>query len=136
MKADFLVEAAVKSLLMEFAAAYQAQDIRALTALYSPDADTVVIGSTEDEKCVGIEAIREAYERDFSSSGPVQLEFTWIHVSATAMVAWVAAECLAHAMVEKEKVSLPSRFTAVLENRDGSRWLISQQHFSFPAALS
>jgi ketosteroid isomerase-like protein len=133
LKAEFLTECAVKAALMEFAEAYHSQDIPALLSFYAPDNDVVVIGSTEEEKCVGIQAIREAYERDFAQSGPVLLEFTWISVFAVGSVSWVAAECLAHATVDEEVNTFPARLTVVLENRD-ERWLILQQHFSFPAA--
>ena len=117
---------------MEFSDAYHAQDLATLMSFYGEDADVVVIGSTKDEKCMGLTEIQDAYQREFSQSSPVLLEFTWISVSNLGPLCWVATECLAHATIEQETVSLPARLTAVLENR-GNRWLILQQHFSFPA---
>src|ERR1700686_2982574 len=98
---------------MEFSDAYHAQDLATLLCFYAPDADVVVIGSTKDEKCMGLTEIREAYERDFGQSNPVLLEFTWISVSNMGPICWVAAECLAHASSEEEAISLPARLTAV-----------------------
>jgi ketosteroid isomerase-like protein len=131
LKADFLIECAVKAVLMEFSDAYHAQDLATLLSFYAPDDDVVVVGSTKDEKCVGLTEIKEAYERDFGLSNPVLLEFTWMSVSNMGPICWVSAECLAHASIEQEAISLPARLTAVLENR-GNKWLILQQHFSFP----
>ncbi len=120
---------------MEFTEAYHLQDLATLLNFYVPDSDVVVIGSTPDEKCIGLKAIKEAYERDFAQSAPVLLEFTWMSVSALGSICWVAAECLAHVTVEEGVNSLPARLTVVFESR-GNRWLILQQHFSFPSAAS
>ena len=53
--------------------------------------------------------------------------------SAAGPVAWIAADVTMHAKVGGQEVTVPGRCTSVFERR-GDRWLITQGHFSLPAA--
>jgi ketosteroid isomerase-like protein len=70
---------------------------------------------------------------DFAQADNVQSKFTWMSVSASGPVAWVAADMYVSAEIKGQTRQFKGRFTAVLERVMG-RWFIMQSHFSLPAA--
>ncbi|HUV01974.1 MAG TPA: nuclear transport factor 2 family protein [Desulfobacteria bacterium] len=135
MKADKKTEAEIKAVLERMAEAYQNNDVDAVMGCYAPDPGVVSIGTGNDEKYIGPEQLRQAYERDFAQSESVSMTFDWLSVSIAAAgnVAWVASDITVHVLVSGKDLTFSGRLTGVMENRDGN-WLIVQGHFSLPAA--
>ncbi len=128
------VAAQIRALLFEIAEAYYDQDLPRLLANYAPDDQTVLIGCPVKERLVGLNEIRQAFQRDFATSCRVCIEYGWTSISTHDDTAWAAAECLVHRIVDGVEVTRPGRVTIVCENREG-HWVIVQQHFSLSAAV-
>jgi ketosteroid isomerase-like protein len=133
MKADAIIEAAVKAVLGKLAEGYAKRDLALLRAVFASDPDVVMYGTGADEKRVGLAEIEAQAERDWSQSESVSLTYGWTSVSAAGSVAWVAADTVFNVKAGGQAMSLHGRFTFVLEKR-GEQWLIVQSHASFPAA--
>ncbi len=131
MKADAKTKAEVMSVLKKFAEASEKRNWDNLQALIAPGPDMVMIGT--HEKGVGMDEIKAFIKRSWSQTEAASIEYGWTSVSAAGAVAWVATDSTVHTKVGGQKISLPTRITAVLEKR-GDKWLIVQLHHSVPAA--
>lgn len=131
MKAEPKIVAEAISVLNRFADAYSRRDKEGLLSLFVSDPDVLLLGTGPDEKCMGLKEIEAQAERDWAQSESLVLDFTWHSVSAKGAVAWVATEGVARIVTVEGEVTLPLRWTVVLEERDG-RWLIAQSHASLP----
>ncbi len=131
MKADSATEKAVKDVLDKFAASYAKHDLKSAMSLLAPDADIVMYGTGADEKCVGPEAIKAQFGRDWAQIEEPALEYNWISISAAGNVAWASIDAVFKAKIDGKKTKFPSRITKVFEKR-GDKWLIVQGHYSFP----
>ena len=134
MKADRKTAAEIQAVLDRMAEAYRNNDVDAVMRCYAPDPDVVSIGTGKDEKYIGPEQLRHAYERDFAQSESVALTFDWLSVSIAAAgnVAWFASDITVHVQVSGKDLTFSGRLTGTMENRD-DKWLIVQGHFSLPA---
>ena len=134
MRAEPRIEEAVKALLEKMNNAYMKKDTNAYMSCYSRDADLVALGTGKHEKYLGPANLKAGLILgDFAQANNVQTKFTWMSVSASGPVAWVAADMHVTAEVEGQTQELDGRFTAVLERVMG-QWLIMQSHLSLPAA--
>lgn len=131
MKADSKIVAEVVSVLNRFANAYAHRDKDALLALFTPDPEVLLLGTGPNEKCLGLEEIAAQAERDWAQSENLSLDFTWHSVCAKGPVAWVATEGVARITTAEDNLTLPLRWTVVMEERNG-QWLIAQSHASLP----
>jgi len=137
MKADHKTGAEVMKSLEGFFKAYAGRDMKGVLEHLVPDDDLTVIGTGEDEKRIGLEAVKAQIERDWEQAEDISVELGRHSVSGGGPsskeenVAWVAADCFYHARVGGQKVEMPCRMTAVLEKRKG-KWLIAQSHLSMP----
>lgn len=134
MKADAKTEAAVMATLNKSFEAYAKRDIDGILALLVPEPDVVAIGTGADEKCIGLDETRKAYERDFAQIEVTSWQLGPHLISVAGSVAWVTADVSVNAKVEGREMSFPMRYTAVLVQHD-DRWLFAQQHTSLPAAV-
>jgi len=133
MKANIEIEAGVMAALNKFNKTYEKRDMEGVLSLLIPDPDVIVIGTGQDEKRIGTDEIRLQLERDWSQTDVVSIEIQRHMISAAGKVAWITADILFRARTGGQGIKLPSRLTAVLEQR-GKRWLIAQWHVSVPAA--
>ena len=131
MKSDPAAEAQIMKTLESLWDAYGKQDMAGVLGFYAPDADSVNIGTGADERRVGIDACREAIERDFAQSEGADIAITWSQVSAKGDVGWAAFECDATIKTAQGETTFPCRYTAVVERR-GGKWLVVQSHISAP----
>ncbi len=131
MKADAATEAKIIDVLKMYGEAYERQDKDAIMSLFVPDPDLVIYGAGENEKCFGIDDIRNRMQRDFDKSTNTSLEMDWYSVSRAGSVAWIAADFTVSVTTEDKELNFPLRQTVVLEERDG-KWLIAQSHISVP----
>ena len=118
--------------LDHFSAAYTANDVETLVALYAPNA--VLLGTNSPNISEGRDAIR-AYFTDLKLAGSgnkneIQERRT-IVVSDSAVVA--TGFYLFTRMTDGKPVPGPARFTVLLTKVDG-QWLIAHQHSS-PRAM-
>lgn len=131
MKADSVTEKAVKAVLDKFAESYAKRDLKSAMSLIAPDVDVVMYGTGAEEKCIGPEAIKAQFERDWSQIEEPALEYDWTSISAAGNVAWASIDAVFKAKIDGKMMKFPSRVTKVFEKR-GDKWLIVQGHFSFP----
>ena len=131
MKADSMIEKAVKTILDKFAESYARCDLKSAMSLIAPDADVVIYGTGAEEKRIGPEEIKTQFERDWAQIEEPALEYKWISISAAGNVAWAAIDAVFKGNVDGHNLKFQSRITKVLEKR-GDRWFIVQGDFSFP----
>ena len=133
MKADSKTEAEIMAVINQVKEAFNKRDLDRIPLIFAPDPDLIFYGTGADEKGMGLEGIRADWERAFAQSEASSMEILWSSISAAGSVAWGAFDGIARATVKGQEISLPIRFTSVLERRDG-QWLIVQSHASTPAA--
>ncbi len=133
MKADAKKAREVLDTIDGVAKAFEERDMNRFLASFAPDPDVVMIGTGEDEKCIGRDEIKAAIERAWSQSDSASFKLGWTSISASGSVAWVSADAAVHAKVGQRELVEDLRFTFVFEKR-GDRWLIVQSHDSLPAA--
>ena len=134
MKSDARTEAGVMAVMNQYNESYAKRDVEGVLSLFAPDTDIVTIGTGADERRIGRQELKTQLERDFAQSEAASIEFLWHSVSAAGLVAWLAADCIAHVkMTDGQEIKLTARLTAVLEKRQG-QWLILQLHTSVPMA--
>jgi ketosteroid isomerase-like protein len=133
VKAGAKTEAEVRATLDRYIEACARRDVDSVMELFGPDPDLVGLGSGSDEIAMGPSALRARFERDFSQSEAISINWQWMSVSASGPVAWVAGECHIGFSAGGREGSGGYRFTAVLERR-GGRWLLMQTHLSAPAS--
>lgn len=121
----------IQSILDKFREGYGKKDIDILLSLFDPDPNVLVIGTGEDEKRTGLEEIKIQFERDFSQSEELTVEFKNVAISQQDSVCWIAADTHVYLSVQGRAMHVFLRFTGVLANRDGL-WLFVQTHFSLP----
>jgi hypothetical protein len=126
-------QAEITRALNRLADAYARRDGHALRDAFAPDADVVMYGTGADEKRLGRSEILAQAERDWSQTDAVSISWDWTSISGADSVVWVAADATFSLTAGGQQVSFPARVTLVFEQRGGRR-LISQAHFSFPAA--
>lgn len=133
MKSDRQTHAEVTLTLRAMFEAYGKRDLNGVLSFWAPDPDIVVIGSGEDEKCIGINQFVKCLRRDWEQSDSVIIEHKDIAVSMSGSVSWFATDIIFHGKIAVEKFTYPARLTGVLEKRDGN-WLLMQLHLSAPSA--
>jgi len=127
-------EKEVKGFLDRQTQAYDKKDLNALMAMLAPDADVVMLGNGPDQRWVGSDRIKKAYESFLATYKSEVMKLTWTSIRAKGDVAWFAAKCVIHQMKKPEgKETLLINWTGVLEKRK-DKWLLVQSHFSFPIA--
>jgi ketosteroid isomerase-like protein len=133
MHADPTTEAEIKDTLNLYNQFYAARDLGNLMSLFAPDADTVIINTGTDARHVGTDAISNVLSNTLNQFGVYLHEYNWMQISSSGAVAWVSAEGIARSSGDSGDITVPIRFTAVLEKREG-RWLFLQRHVSMPAS--
>jgi len=133
MRADAKTEAAVMNVVQQCFKAFTKKDIDSILAFFTPDPDVILIGTGVDEKCVGLDEVRNILGRSFAQFEEASFEFGWHSVSAAGPVAMVAADVNLYVKTNDQQITEKMRLTVVLEQR-GDRWLIIQWHDSLPAA--
>jgi ketosteroid isomerase-like protein len=129
MKVDAHTEQQVLSTMDLFFDAYSRRDLSGVMARFLPDPDVVLIGTESDERLVGLHAIGERLQDDWSRTDELSMKTTWYSLSGTKDVCWMAAEIVVSVSAEGNRLQLPARITIVLERR-AEQWLIAQWHSS------
>lgn len=129
MLADAQTREEVLLALGEFRAAVTERRLEGVLALFAPDADTTLIGSSTGEIARGPLEIRAFLERLLDRPQTIGWEWDDVSVSACGDVAWLWLE---GALALDGRSDRPYRITGVLERRQG-RWLWTLFHGSEPS---
>ncbi len=112
--------------------AYSRQDLDTVMSFFAPDPDVVVIGTAEDERVVGIEAIRTSWKHSTDEPVNLQISTDWHSVTCRESIAWFSVQLHYAVSIDKDStVHLATRASGVMEKR-GQDWLICQYHASHP----
>ena len=94
--------------------------------LFDDGDDVSLIGTGADELCVGREAIRDVFLRNFSEATATRFEWDWHHTT-------VANTLIIHLDIDAGSLEVPVRWTVSMVRRGGEwRWL--HRHASAAAA--
>jgi uncharacterized protein (TIGR02246 family) len=122
---------AILNLLERLNQGFVQRDVTQVLGLFTPDPETVFIGSEADEIATGPTQLRRLLQGLFAR--PETYHWRWGHaqVGATGRVAWLTTEAVL--LVEgPQPLELPYRMTLVLQRRENA-WLIMHYHGSEPA---
>ncbi|HET8965236.1 MAG TPA: nuclear transport factor 2 family protein [Candidatus Acidoferrum sp.] len=125
-------EAAIRTLVENWAGAVRARDLDGILANHS--ADMLMFDVPPPLESKGIEAYRKTWDLFFSwSNDPVVFEFNSMDITAGDDVAFVTA-LMRCSGTEKngEKIALEFRLTIGLR-KVGGQWTITHEHHSIPA---
>jgi ketosteroid isomerase-like protein len=124
-------ETKVKSALDHFMKAYEKKDVNGVIGLFSNRPGVVFIGTGCDEKCLGLDKLKNQFERDFVQSEKVHVSQKWETVSVLGDVAWLAAEVDFKTKIKGKSKEFMTRLSAVLEHRE-EQWRFVHMHISLP----
>ncbi|MFN7137844.1 MAG: YybH family protein [Limisphaerales bacterium] len=123
-------QSAILARLQRFSEAYERKDVAGVMATFSQTTDaTVVVGSICDEPIVGLDAIRERLEVEFTTTDTLNTRTKWMSLNVVGTAGWVTSvsEVINRAAAE----SMTNRLTAVLV-KEPQGWFIAHLHVSFP----
>jgi ketosteroid isomerase-like protein len=129
MDAGAEVREQVLMALGELRSAVSERRIEGVMALFAPDADATLIGSSAGETARGPMELRAFLEELCAAPSSYSWEWQDVDVSAAGDVAWLSTE---GSLVVDGVVDRPYRISGVLERRSG-RWLWVLFHGSEPA---
>jgi ketosteroid isomerase-like protein len=129
-------EEGVRAAASAFYAALNARDIKAMDALWAPDANVIMIhpgGPTARAPAVGPESVRQSWMRPWANLAEWSVTVNDLRVRVGQGWAVVLATTPVHAkMRDSDTVNdFLALATIVYEQREG-RWLIVHQHVSQP----
>jgi uncharacterized protein (TIGR02246 family) len=123
----------IQAVMAEFNSSYRRKDIEGIMALYLNTPDTIALGTGKAGECIGHEAIRKAYEKEFSEFKEIKaLEYNTLSLFVSGEIAALAADMRIAAVQGHGTVTKAGRLTAVLKRTDG-KWFFLQTHFSPPS---
>jgi ketosteroid isomerase-like protein len=128
VQADAQTREEILLALGELRAAVSQRRLEGVLALFAPDTDTVLIGSSTGEIARGPLEIRATLERIFAEPQTLSWEWDDVSVSACGDVAWLWLE---GALVIDGRSDRPYRISGALERRAG-RWVWTLFHGSEP----
>lgn len=105
-------------------------------ACFKSSDSTMAFGTAVDEKSIGIEALREQFDRDWSQSLSASLQMTWHTAMAYENTGWLAADFTGRFRTQDAEGERKIRGTFVLERDENDQWLITHMHLSFPDPLT
>jgi ketosteroid isomerase-like protein len=129
MQADAATRSEVLLALGELRAAIAEKRLEGALALFAPDADTTLIGSSAGEIVRGPMEMRPFLEDLFDRPETISWEWDDVSVSSCGDVAWLWTD---GALVIDGRSARPYRISGVLERRQG-RWLWSLFHGAEPS---
>jgi len=123
----------IQTLMTAYNALYQKKDVAGIMELYSTDPDIIMLGAGWEDYSIGHNAIREAYQREFSAFSEIQsVECNILSLYISKDITTLAAERRIAAARGDKVVRMAGGFTAVLKKDEG-RWVFIQTHFPQPS---
>jgi len=131
-----LDRADIQALEAQFQTAFNAKDINAIMALYTPDEAMVVFDAVPPRQYTGWSAYKKDWEAFFAAfPGPAEIKMTDLDVTVGGDIAY--GHCIQQTiMTDKagKKVPMTVRVTDGYKKVNG-KWLISHEHVSIPVDL-
>lgn len=120
----------IQTVMAKFNSSYRSKDIEGIMALYSKAPGTVALGTGKAGKCIGREAIRKAYQKEFSEFSEIKaVEYKTLSLFVFGEIAALAADTNIEAVRGHRTMTKAGRVTAVLKRTYGN-WVFLQTHFS------
>lgn len=129
-------EVPVIETVMKFVDAFGRRSSAECLACFKQSDSLMTYGTAADEKRIGVEALREQFERDWSESLSATMQMTWHTSTAYENTGWVAADFIGRFKTQEAEGTRPIRATFVLERNEQSQWVIAHMHLSFPDVLT
>ncbi len=112
--------------------AFDVRDLKALMDMLAKDPSVVMLGNGPNDRWVGPEAIKKAYESQLLQYESEKISLHGTIVGVQDNIAWFSTQ--AH-LLKKTKAQgqsmLRINWSGVLQKRKG-KWLLVQSHFSLP----
>lgn len=122
----------IQTFMTSYNTLYREKDVEGIMALYSNDPDIIMLGAGKGEHFIGHAAIREAYQREFSSFGEIKsVKYKILSLFISKEFTSLASERYITTLRGNQAVRISDRLTAVLKKANG-RWVYVQMHFSLP----
>lgn len=110
--------------LERYAEAYCKKRTDQLMELFVDSDEISLIGTGEDELCVGAAEIRGVFERNFAEATATKFEWLWQQITIIGSSAIVAVTLKIHLTIDDQNLQIPIRWTVGLAKIDGNwRWL-------------
>jgi len=130
-------QAAIKTLEDHFVAAFNAKDVNAIMALYTPGNDLIVFDATPPRQYTGWAAYKRDWETIFAAyPGPASVALSDLDITVGGDVAYGHSIQVASFTDKAGKtMSSTMRVTDGYKKANG-QWLISHEHVSVPVDFS
>ena len=128
MKTDVIL-----ATLDDYAGAYCAKDIDSLMHVFDNSDNISVIGTGADEICVGRDAVRDLFLRNFDEASANRFEWNWVDTRVSENHAVISTTLTIHLEYMKKQLKVPLRWTVVLKKED-DRWVWIHRHASTSAS--
>jgi uncharacterized protein (TIGR02246 family) len=126
-------QAAIKALEDRFTAAFNAKDVNAIMALYTPGDNLVVFDAVPPRQYTGWAAYKTDWENTFAAyPGPIEMKLSELDITVGGDVAY-SHSIQAGTFTDKSgnKIAMTVRVTDGYKKVNG-QWLISHEHVSVP----
>lgn len=130
LTAEAQAQKEIRALLNQYARAYERKDLDTIMGMIAPGPDTVFVYPGPGGLHVGRSQIKAGYERDFAKFVSATIDYTSVSIGARGSLAWFASEWVTTIDLGDGEFTIPARWTAVLEKRNG-KWLFVQSHFGY-----
>jgi uncharacterized protein (TIGR02246 family) len=130
-------QADIQALEGRFQTAFNAKDVNAIMALYTPDQSMIVFDAVPPRQYIGWAAYKKDFEDFFAAfPGPADLKMTDLDITVGGDVAY-GHNIERTTMTDKsgKKVEMTVRVTDGYKKVNG-QWLISHEHVSVPVDLN
>lgn len=101
------VQLEIKKVLSKFQEGYTNRDLNVVDQyiedLFAKDEDVTIVGTGDDEWCIGIEDVKELIEGDWQYWGDAEIDIEGSMISSYGDVAWVTTEGMLNKTVSKEE---------------------------------
>jgi uncharacterized protein (TIGR02246 family) len=125
----------IRATLAQHDKALGEKNLDALMDTYINDPDTVALGTSNGERWVGTESIRNAYSEMFKDYDPNTLDVNcdWKTGQHLGDMAWLAATCKAKDSLKGKAREYELNVTAAMLKQNG-KWRFAMLHMSNPPA--
>lgn len=124
---------AIVETLNDYAKAYCAKDISAMMQVFDASDNISVIGTGEDETCVGLAEVKALFARNFQEATATQFDWDWLDIRISNNHAIASVKLTIHLETIDQELSVPIRWSVVLKYSN-NRWLWIHRNASVAAS--
>ena len=128
----------IRSTLAQHDKALAEKNLNAVMDTFINDPQTVALGTSNGERWVGTDNIRNAYTEIFKDYDPNTLDVKcdWKNGQHLGDMAWLAATCQAKDSLKGKTRKYELNVTAAMLKQDDGKWRFAMLHMSNPPASS